>query len=399
MNPTSLCLLALLIPSTVLARPVAWYAFDAADPAGSLRDRSGFGHDLTLVGDPALEPPGALECAGTGYALLPGAAEILGPVAVQGTVSLWVRPDFAPDALSGGAWEGYRMIFYAMKTDGNGLPDGDNEIGLWCHGPSLYAKIAGASYSPTFTVTNTMAPGVWHHLALTWGPQLRALYLDGKLLDRDTSLLDPPLLDDSPATLGQHASSKSWAWDGALADCRIFDDTLSEAAVADLYAAGRNADVPAAPEPVLDAVDWGPIWVGTGSARVQTQAGPLGDDVELFCEVLDAKGRTAGEPLKATLRGQGSYQVPFTVPDEGWTRLNIILRAAGGEEVIGARSAFVQVPPLTPLPRRPGRLLARRRHSGRSRSDARRLPRGPTRQPPRPHPPPRRDHLRPRQHH
>ncbi len=165
---------------------------------------------------------------------LPAGAKLLGVQPDQGTVAVWVRPDFAPTDLPDGLWDGYRVIAYLMQTDGNGLPDGYDEIGLFCHGRQLVAKCAGANDGPFAVIASPLQKGVWTHLALRWTPERRTLLVDGKPVADRAGRYVPPKLDDFAGALGWHPASRRWPWQGALNGLQIWRRGLSDAEVAEL---------------------------------------------------------------------------------------------------------------------------------------------------------------------
>ena len=337
------------------AREIGRYDFAAGDPAGVVVDKSGFDNHGKIVADATVPENGILACAGKGYVTLPGGAAIFGPEAVRGSVSIWVKPDFAPEDLPHGQWEGYSMIFYAMLTDGNGLPDGYDEIGIWCHGPNLRAKVSRSSAGPSFSTKSPLRKGEWSHIALCWRPSYKALYVGGDLVEEDGSKYDPPQLDDFPAMLGQHPASKRWAWKGELADCRLFDDALT---VEDVQALARVREASKAPagtydpeKPWIEKVEWGEVWMGERTVRVMPspRAGPAG--LEAFCEVLDEAGRETFKPgtfARVELALPAYVGLRCAIRQEGRGRVNLIVRRRDSGLVLSARSAFVNVPPLSP---------------------------------------------------
>ena len=119
-------------------------------------------------------------------------------------MALWVKPDYDPTAQEEDIWSGWTVLMYIQKRSGNGLPDGYNEIGLSQHGRTLNGRI---------TTTNTLGPytmapvplkqGQWTHLALTWTPTERVLYVDGKQAARVTGSFEPVTLD---ALLGRRST-------------------------------------------------------------------------------------------------------------------------------------------------------------------------------------------------
>lgn len=327
--------------------------FDFAAPAAVVADRSGFGNTGKLVGglaggpgpgEPGAGERGALACDGKAYVELPAGEAIWGPQAARGAVCVWVRPSFAPQDLSSGLWEGYATIFYVMKTHGNGLPDGPNEIGLWCHGPNLYAKYAATSFGPTFALPSPLRKGRWTHLAFCWGPKLKALYVDGRCVERDEGANEPVSLDAFPAMIGQHCSSRRWAWPGSLADCRLYDDALPGEEVGALARARPPGGPPGPTAPAVARADWGEVWMGDRKVAVTLGALPPGAEAEVSCEVLGPQGR---EEFPAVRAVGGVASAPYGLRREGWSRVNVLVRVTG--RVVGGRSAFADVPPLSPM--------------------------------------------------
>jgi len=158
--------------------------------------------------------------------VLPPAAALLGPRPAEGTVAVWVRPSFDPGDVPSGQWEGYHVIFYLMQTDGNGLPDGYDEIGLYVHGPRLYARCAGKQ-GAFCGIRSPLRRGRWTHLCITWTQTERRLYVDGKVAAAVKRPFPLPNLDDFPGCLGNHPPSRRWPWWGDLDEFRIYRRCLS----------------------------------------------------------------------------------------------------------------------------------------------------------------------------
>lgn len=212
---------------------VLYYDFEQTLPFAV--DRSGRGsHGLVSRAEPAEGARGrGLRLHEQGAVELAAGAELLGDRPAEGTVALWACPSFAPEALPAGLYEGYAVLFYAMKTDGNGLPDGYDEIGLYLHGPNLHAR-AGGRNCLFATHPNPMRRGIWTHLALAWGPSRRVLYVDGKAAVERQDDYDLPALDAFRSTLGAHAPSLTWSFQGTLDDVRVYNRTLTAEEIARL---------------------------------------------------------------------------------------------------------------------------------------------------------------------
>jgi len=170
-----------------------------------------------------------------GNVVLPAGAELLGDQPAEGTVALWARPDVDPATLPTGLYEGYAVLFYAMQTDGNGLPDGYDEIGLYLHGPNLQARVGGRNCLFA-SLPNPMRRGAWTHLALTWAPARRTLFVDGKAVAVREDAFDPPALDGFRATLGAHAPNLGWTFQGTVDEFRLYNKVLTPAQIARLAA-------------------------------------------------------------------------------------------------------------------------------------------------------------------
>ncbi|MGD9519046.1 MAG: LamG domain-containing protein [Armatimonadota bacterium] len=235
---TGTVLLSLGLAGALPAAPAMLLSFEAGAPY--VADISGNRLHALLHGGHALAEgprPGlrALVLRDGAWLELPEARLLLGDRCSDGTMALWVRPDFDPAGLPGGTWEGWVTILYIQKRSGNGLPDGRNEIGLTLHGPQLIAKVVGGEELSPFAVRPCpLKQGQWTHLAMTWSPTARRLYVDGQLAAEATGQFSPTLLDDFPAAVGRHPSSGKWFFTGAVADLRLYREPLSAQEVADV---------------------------------------------------------------------------------------------------------------------------------------------------------------------
>jgi hypothetical protein len=236
--------LALAVLTTCLAAPLPVLHLTFDPPLPYLAD-AGPNHlngllrasEQKIVAGPL---PGmkALLLDGKSWAELPGGRLLLGERSAAGTLALWCRPDFDFATLPQGTWDGWVVIAYIQKHSGNGLPDGYNEIGLSIHAGRLFGKVYAGSDDPgPFPgVPCPLKPGQWTHLAVTWTPDARSLYVDGKLAAQVTGALKPVELDDTPMLLGCHPPTHRWLFTGALADVRVYDSALSPGDVGALMA-------------------------------------------------------------------------------------------------------------------------------------------------------------------
>ncbi len=197
------------------ARPepglVLRYSFD--DDAPLAADLSGRGMAGTVQG--AKRAPGAvgqgLDLDAGANVTLPGCSGILGAQPREGALALWVCPGFEPAELSSDLWQGYRVIAYLQKSSGNGLPDGYNEIGLFVHGPQLLARCGGAEDALWAAAPSPLRKGEWSHLCVTWAPERRALYVDGRPLVVREGAYTPVTLDGFAGRLAW-IIHEQWSW-------------------------------------------------------------------------------------------------------------------------------------------------------------------------------------------
>ncbi len=237
-------------PSAKRVEPVTWgmpearpepglvlrYSFD--DTAPIAVDLSGRGmHGMVRGAKRAEGVVGqGLAVDGAASVELPGCSGILGSRPEQGTIALWVRPEFDASELSGDLWQGYRVIVYLMKTDGNGLPDGSDEIGLYVHGDELLARCGGGDDVLFARVPTPLHRGRWSHLGLTWTPDRRTLYVDGQPAEKREGAYVVPSLDGFAGRLGLHPASGAWPWLGSFDEVRIYDRALTQEEVGRLAA-------------------------------------------------------------------------------------------------------------------------------------------------------------------
>lgn len=102
----------------------------------------------------------------------------------QGTIEAWVRPHFDPNppVKPSDPQRGiYNRSFFVLIT-----PDG-TEVGYYWNiddrGMRVYIRTPDGKYPIVFGAKNQWEMGEWHHIAMSWGDEIR-LYCDGKLLAR-----------------------------------------------------------------------------------------------------------------------------------------------------------------------------------------------------------------------
>ncbi len=169
----------------------------------------------------------ALQIMEKGYVTLPSGIDLLGPKPTEGTIEFMVRPDFDPMSLANTGSDKYACLFYLMETDGNGLPDGFDEIAVYIKNDQLrfhcggFPAFAGGAPTP-------FREGQWHRVAIVWKPNDRRLYIDGKLLIHNTSAYPPSRLDAFHGTLGAHSPHHAFTFNGTFDNLKIWSRALSE---------------------------------------------------------------------------------------------------------------------------------------------------------------------------
>ena len=158
---------------------------------------------------------------------LPGGSNILGAQPTAGTIAFWVKPEFEPKDYQ--THEQILCLFYLMETDGNGLPDGYDEIGIYLMARVLCLRVGGLSPQTIFagSVDSPFKKGEWTHIAVTWQPNERILYVDGKPVLENRYEFLPPKLDGFPGNLGNHPPTDRFPAPGIYDYLYIFDRALS----------------------------------------------------------------------------------------------------------------------------------------------------------------------------
>jgi hypothetical protein len=340
---------------------IGHYVFPEVEPADTAVDQSGFGHHGRLMDcRRGQDPLGSMIRLGPkGYVSLPAGRALFGQRGRMGSVEMWVRPSFGSGDLPSGLWEGYRALFYAMQTDGNGLPDGYDEIGLFVHGKMLCAKVCGRDRAGPFAIMpNPLKKGEWAHVVLTWAPDERALFVNGEPLAVDRSMGAAPLLDDFPAEIGRHPSSKQWNFEGDVAGVRLFAQALSAEQVRESYRKRESLKAPpgrgaATINPAvawLGQVQWGEPWRGNNAVRFRaTNCAGADKPVVAAVRTTDPPALQPGEPRRLTVPRGGSVdgEVSYRITGEGAFRLFLVVAGENGT-VLGGSAADVDIPALSP---------------------------------------------------
>jgi len=275
-------------------------------------------------------------------------------------VALQVRPLFDPEAVR------YAMLFYAMQTDGNGLPDGFDEIGLYVDSKQLCAKVVGHESTTPFArlpVEDILREGQWTHLALSWQPGRRELYVNGRRVVQRDAPYEAPRLDEFPAEVGRHVSSRSWPAPGIYARIRLYDDALDEAEVARLAAEGADEVQTAAPPPeVIGACDWDRPWLGANRVKAT-----VGNPTQAPLALRVALELSSGEPFVRRERGARALRlepgateemdVAYEVTADGPARLALLVFDETSGRLLAGRLRHGYVPPVLGALADHGRLL------------------------------------------
>ena len=207
-----------------------YYRFDTELPY--IFDYSGNGM-IALPGVPSnvRRIPGedgmALQLVKNGYVTLPSGNALLGSQPEEGTIEFIVRPDFDPATLAKAGTDKYACLFYLMEKDGNALPDGLDEIGLYIRNDRLLLRLGGRGVS-VGSISNPFRQGQWHRVAIVWKPGVRSLFIDGKPLIRNTSPYTPPRLDGFHGTLGAHSPHHAFPFNGTFDNLKVWSRALRE---------------------------------------------------------------------------------------------------------------------------------------------------------------------------
>lgn len=236
--------------------PVLHYVFGKSRKSVRIKDRSGHGNDGTAV-RPLRRVPGLAK--GKWAARFDGASDYirvprspsLEPEEL--TVDAWVRIDGNKPDFKDGA------IVFKRNTASSCNEDycleilSDRTVLMTVSSPS---SSSGQQRLNTFT---SLAPDLWHHLAMTFRPGEAVVYVDGKESVRmqssaGTNEKGPARLDHNPSAdlfIGtrDHATyplGRFGAFD--LAELRIWPNALDAKRIAALY--GKHADQPGVAKPM-----------------------------------------------------------------------------------------------------------------------------------------------------
>jgi len=108
--------------------------------------------------------------------------------------------------------------------------------------------------------------GKWHHVAGTFDGSKACLYVDGQL-DASVATTTPLQLNDYDVCLGENLELPGRQWNGCIDEVMIFDHSLTEAEVTQLYRQGAKAFVPEVLRALRDTTE-------QAQAKLRQDAGP-----------------------------------------------------------------------------------------------------------------------------
>jgi hypothetical protein len=135
------------------------------------------------------------------------------------TLSLWVHPD--PSSTE-------QMLF--------GRGDFVYPVHLYLQGDVIRSSIRTSNGSNHLTGSATLTAGQWNHVAVTYQPGQRRIYVNGSLDVENAPTGDLILSGGTNSFMGRLPSGASGYLDGRLDDVRIYDRALSAEEVANLFA-------------------------------------------------------------------------------------------------------------------------------------------------------------------
>ena len=205
--------------------PLAHWPMEQIDE-GVVADATGNGYDATAHGVEDALPEVAPGVVGSALRFTSERQQYLEVRQIEGlqapeemTVMAWIRPDQRQGAheiignkgdMSGDPpWPGWRLrYFWARVIFQFGTADGEE---------------------PQVSTENwSIAPGFWHHVAVTWdGERLRA-YINCDLA-AEAEVAGPIMPRDRNLVIGNYSGRKdAYAFEGAIDELKVFDRALSE---------------------------------------------------------------------------------------------------------------------------------------------------------------------------
>lgn len=221
--------------------PVAYYPLDEPAGAVSFGDRSG--NELSPLTSFSVGAGAGTIDAGAGVAP-DGEGTVVALTQTSATNGLGLEAISSAPFLVGGsdvtvdAWVRFET-FYLDTTQVVRLGDASgafavlvlNDLGEFRAGWGTYSTAASAS----------IADGEWHHIALVGESGSATTYLDGALLNVD-STGTAPTRDGDRVSIGRNSSPyDSYLFDGQIAHVAVYDSALSAARIEAHYDAGKAA--------------------------------------------------------------------------------------------------------------------------------------------------------------
>jgi Concanavalin A-like lectin/glucanases superfamily len=202
--------------------PVAVWSFDEIGEGNTAEDLTGDGHTATIEGATLARGKfgGALSFDGSGQcATVPAAAAL--ELREELTVEAWIKPEGSGEAESivfkeaEGEWFGY-SLFLGLQASGK-------VEGLIANDPE--SEYAPTVYSPV------IEPNVWTHVAMTYDGRHERLYIDGVLVDTETS--EGPNENNGDLRIGCTQEHET-GFDGRIDEVRLYERALSQGEMADI---------------------------------------------------------------------------------------------------------------------------------------------------------------------
>ena len=216
---TLACLLFLSAAASAQT-PVAYYAFSGSAKDGSSFANHGAVNGASLTQDRFGWPNSALEFDGLqGGVTAPNAAQLNSPFA---TISFWVKVNALP-----AQGEVYLLSFGGWQERW--------KISLPSHGKPVFTTHPGFCCSDMDSGT-PLSTGVWTHVAMVHDGSRNIIYFNGaKVNEKNVAgALD---VTGYPLGIGYDPIDKANYFNGALDEVALFDQALSDAEIATLYAA------------------------------------------------------------------------------------------------------------------------------------------------------------------
>ena len=206
-----------------------------------------------------------------------------------------------PLSLSGNS--SFTVAYWVYNPE---IADGENIIG-WANnsGPEATAAIFGYGNNPDRGVAlhagwadlgfkgKTPQAGIWHHIAITFDGYMEKIYVDGSLNNQQQRQLFIRPADTM--IIGADSYGKT-AFTGALASLKIYDVSLSEKEISNLYSETYESPIPVYLN--TGKLSFGSLneWKNSGSTHGVFYSNSVAPEVE------DINGK-----LAVTFKGKGSF--------------------------------------------------------------------------------------------